>query len=44
MDIRRQGFFGAVMLSMNDPEYTGIMGTLAAIVKKLALQTVKKAA
>lgn len=28
MEMRRQGFFGAAMLPMSEPEYTGIMEKL----------------
>jgi fructose 1,6-bisphosphate aldolase/phosphatase len=44
MDMRRQGFFGAAMLPMNELEYTGIIDKLAAIDKKFTLRTMKKAA
>jgi fructose 1,6-bisphosphate aldolase/phosphatase len=44
MDMRRQGFFGAAMLPMNELEYTGIIDKLAAINKKFSLRTTKKAA
>lgn len=38
MDVRRQGFFGAAMLPMNELEYTGITTTLAALEKRFALR------
>jgi fructose 1,6-bisphosphate aldolase/phosphatase len=44
MDMRRQGFFGAAMLPMNELEYTGIMEKLAVLEKKFAVRTMKKAA
>jgi fructose 1,6-bisphosphatase len=31
MEMRRQGFFGAVMLPMSELEYTGIVETLSAL-------------
>jgi fructose 1,6-bisphosphate aldolase/phosphatase len=44
MDMRRQGFFGAAMLPMNELEYTGIMEKLEVLEKKFTLRDVKKAA
>ena len=44
MDMRRQGFFGAAMLPMNELEYTGIMEKLESIEKRFAVRTLKKAA
>jgi fructose 1,6-bisphosphate aldolase/phosphatase len=44
MDMRRQGFFGAAMLPMNELEYTGIVEKLAVLEKKFAVRSVKKAA
>jgi fructose 1,6-bisphosphate aldolase/phosphatase len=38
MDMRRQGFFGAAMLPMNELEYTGIMEKLAVLEKKFAIR------
>lgn len=38
MDVRRQGFFGAAMLPMNELEYTGITTTLAALEKRFSLR------
>jgi fructose 1,6-bisphosphate aldolase/phosphatase len=44
MDMRKQGFFGAAMLPMNELEYTGIMEKLAVLETKFAMRTLKKAA
>ena len=44
MDMRRQGFFGAAMLPMNELEYTGIMEKLEVLEKKFAVREMKKAA
>jgi len=44
MDMRRQGFFGAAMLPMNELEYTGIMEKLDVLEKKFAVRAMKKAA
>jgi fructose 1,6-bisphosphate aldolase/phosphatase len=46
MEIRRQGFFGAAMLSMGELEYTGIVETLAALQSRFSVRTpaVEKAA
>jgi len=44
MEMRKQGFFGAAMLPMNELEYTGIIEKIASIDKKFALRTVQKAA
>ena len=44
MDMRRQGFFGAAMLPMNELEYTGIMEKLETIEKKFTVRAMKKAA
>ena len=44
MDMRKQGFFGAAMLPMNELEYTGIMEKLEALEKKFSVRTMKKAA
>jgi fructose 1,6-bisphosphate aldolase/phosphatase len=38
MDMRRQGFFGAAMLPMNELEYTGIMEKLAVLEKKFTVR------
>jgi fructose 1,6-bisphosphate aldolase/phosphatase len=39
MDMRKQGFFGAAMLPMNELEYTGIMEKLAVLEKRFAVRT-----
>jgi fructose 1,6-bisphosphate aldolase/phosphatase len=44
MDMRKQGFFGAAMLPMNELEYTGIMEKLEVLEKKFEVRTMKKAA
>jgi fructose 1,6-bisphosphate aldolase/phosphatase len=44
MDMRKQGFFGAAMLPMNELEYTGIMEKLAVLETKFAVRAMKKAA
>jgi fructose 1,6-bisphosphate aldolase/phosphatase len=44
MDMRKQGFFGAAMLPMNELEYTGIMEKLEVLEKRFAVRTMKKAA
>lgn len=44
MDMRRQGFFGAAMLPMNELEYTGIMEKLAVLERKFMVRGMKKAA
>jgi fructose 1,6-bisphosphate aldolase/phosphatase len=44
MDMRKQGFFGAAMLPMNELEYTGIMEKLEVLEKKFAVRAMKKAA
>jgi fructose 1,6-bisphosphate aldolase/phosphatase len=44
MDMRKQGFFGAAMLPMNELEYTGIVEKLTVLEKKFAVRGVKKAA
>jgi fructose 1,6-bisphosphate aldolase/phosphatase len=38
MGMRRQGFFGAAMLSMSELEYTGIMEKLAVLDKKFVVR------
>jgi len=44
MDMRKQGFFGAAMLPMNELEYTGIMEKLEVLEKRFAVRAMKKAA
>ncbi|MHB8846274.1 MAG: fructose 1,6-bisphosphatase [Nitrospirota bacterium] len=44
MDMRRQGFFGAAMLPMNELEYAGIMEKLAVLERKFSVRGMKKAA
>jgi len=44
MDMRRQGFFGAAMLPMNELEYTGIVEKLTVLEKRFVMRSVKKAA
>ena len=44
MDMRKQGFFGAAMLPMNELEYTGIMEKLAVLEEKFNVRAMKKAA
>jgi len=44
MNMRRQGFFGAAMLPMNELEYTGIIEKMAVIEKKVTMRSRKKAA
>jgi fructose 1,6-bisphosphate aldolase/phosphatase len=41
MEMRRQGFFGAAMLPMEELEYTGIMETLAVLDKKFQVREEK---
>ncbi|HWR73133.1 MAG TPA: fructose 1,6-bisphosphatase, partial [Nitrospirota bacterium] len=43
-DMRRQGFFGAAMVPMQELEYTGIMEKLAVLEKRFAVRQEKKAA
>jgi fructose 1,6-bisphosphate aldolase/phosphatase len=38
MDMRKQGFFGAAMLPMNELEYTGIMEKLAVLEKRFTVR------
>jgi fructose 1,6-bisphosphate aldolase/phosphatase len=38
VEMRRQGFFGAAMLPMNELEYTGIMTTLQALDARFAMR------
>ena len=44
LGMRRQEFFGAAMLPMNELEYTGIMEKLAVLEQKFAVRAMKKAA
>jgi fructose 1,6-bisphosphate aldolase/phosphatase len=39
MDMRKQGFFGAAMLPMNELEYTGIMEKFAILEKRFIVRT-----
>jgi fructose 1,6-bisphosphate aldolase/phosphatase len=41
-DMRRQGFFGAAMVPMQELEYTGIMEKLAVLEKKFAVRGEKR--
>ena len=41
-DMRRQGFFGAAMVPMQELEYTGIMEKLAVLEKKFAVREEKR--
>ena len=43
-DMRKQGFFGAAMLPMNELEYTGIMEKLELLEKKFTVRQEKKSA
>jgi fructose 1,6-bisphosphate aldolase/phosphatase len=42
LDMRRQGFFGAAMLPMNELEYTGIMEKLSVLERRFVVRSDKR--